>query len=145
MAGKDQWEDMATIARTIPGGWGGISWRREDPRTVIYLIDTTQLTAAVPALVTAGLLPANPRVGVLQGRWTLAQLYDWFRYIQTHIRGVRVSMWTMDGHNNRIYYGVEDESAAVDLSRRLIAMNAPCFLVAVDVTGRAQLLGRPES
>ncbi len=140
MAGRDQWEEKATIARTIPGGWGGVSWRKEDPRTVIYLTDTTQLAAAVPALVAAGLLPQNPRVGLLQGRWTYVQLYDWFRYIQTHILGVRVSMWTLDERNNRIYYGVEDEAAALDLSRRLTEMHAPCFLVAVDVTGRAMLL-----
>jgi hypothetical protein len=140
MAGRDQWEEKAKITESIPGGFGGISHREIHARTVVYLIDTTKLAAAVPALVSAGLLPANPTVGVIQGRWTYAQLYDWFRYIQMHIRGVRVSAWTLDDYRNRIYYGVEDEAAAADLGQKLAAMNAPCFLVAVEVIGRVQLL-----
>jgi hypothetical protein len=139
-AGKDPWEEKAAITRSIPGGFGGIShlWR-QDSRTVIYLVDTTQLSSAVPALVSAGLLPDNPRVAVVQGRWTYSQLYDWFRYIHTHIRGVRVSQWTLDDYRNRLYYGVEDEAAAIDLDRKLAEMNAPCFLVAVEAVGRVMI------
>jgi len=141
MAGRDEWEERSKIAQTIPGGFGGISHRETDPRTVVYLVDTTRLAAAVPALVSAGLLPINPRVGVIQARWTYAQLYDWFRYIQMHILGVRVSAWTLDDYHNRIYYGVEDQAAAVDLGRRLVEMHAPCFLVAVEVIGQIHALG----
>lgn len=141
MARRDDWEERSKIAQTIPGGFGGISHREIDPRTVVYLIDTTQLATAVPALVSAGLLPVNPRVGVIQGRWTYAQLYDWLRYIHMHILGVRVSAWTLDDYRNRIYYGLEDEAAAVDLGRKLAEMHAPCFLVAVEVIGRIHGLG----
>jgi hypothetical protein len=89
--------------------------------------------------VAAGLLPANPVVGAIQGRWTYAQLYDWFRYIHMHILGVRVSMWTLDDWRNRIVYGVEDEAAATGLGQKLAEMHAPCFLVAVDVIGQIRL------
>jgi len=139
MAGKNEWEHRARITQSIPGGFGGIGLRRVDPHTVVYLVDTTQLSAAVPALVGLGLLPPNPRVAAVQGRWTYSQLYDWMRYIHMRIRGVRVTLWTLDDYRNRIYYGVEDEAAATDLGRRLAEMHAPCFLVAVDVTGPVRL------
>jgi len=89
--------------------------------------------------VSAGLLPPNPIVGAVQGRFTYSQLYDWFRYIQTHILGVRVVMGTLDDRRNRIMLGVEDQAARGELERKLAEMHAPCFLVALRVTGKIRL------
>lgn len=143
MAGRDRWEEKAKIARTIPGGWGGIGHRREThPRTIVYLVDTTQFAAAVPALVAAGFLAPNPIVAPVQGRWSYDQLYDWFRYIYMNIRGVGVTGWALDDSRNRIFFALEDQAAERALSLRLAEMNAPCFLVAVDIWGRIQMRGR---
>jgi hypothetical protein len=102
-------------------------------------MDTTKLADAVPALVAKALLPPNPVVAAAQARFSYPQLYDWFRYIQMHIRGVAVAGWGLDEKRNRIFYFLVDEGAAVDLGSRLAEMNAPCFLVAIEVTGMAHL------
>ena len=138
-ASDNSWEDKANLTQNIPGGFGGIGHREIHPRTIVYLLDTAQLSAAVPALVSAGLLPPNPIVGAVQGRFTYSQLYDWFRYIQTHILGVRVVMGTLDDRRNRIMLGVEDQAARAELERKLAEMHAPCFLVALRVTGKIRL------
>ncbi|MBA3656081.1 MAG: hypothetical protein H0W69_01870 [Gemmatimonadaceae bacterium] len=135
MGGKDPWEQKAAIGPAIPGGWGGISYRKEKPTKVVYLVDTLQLSRAIPALVSAGILSANENVGVIQGRWTYTQLFDWLRYIHTHIRGVQITSWTLDDYRNRIFYGVVDEAAAKILNQKLTEMHAPCFLVVIENTG----------
>jgi hypothetical protein len=137
----NDYEDKANLTRDIPGGFGGIGHREVHPRTLVYLLDTTKLADAIPALVAKGLLPANPVVAAAQARFSYQQLYDWFRYIQMHIRGVGIAGWTLDERRNRIFYMLADEAAAVNLGKRLAEMNAPCFLVAVEVTGMAHLLG----
>lgn len=139
-ASDNTWEDKAKLTENIPGGFGGIGHRETHPRTTVYLLDTTRLSSAVPALVSAGLLPKAPIVAAVQGRFTYSQLYDWFRYIHTHIVGVRVSMWTLDDRRNRILYGLEDEASRVEFERKLAEMHAPCFLVALRVTGPVRAL-----
>jgi hypothetical protein len=135
----NDYEDKANLTQDIPGGFGGIGHREVHPRTLVYLLDTTKLADAVPVLVAKGLLPPNPVVAATQARFSYPQLYDWFRYIQTHIRGVAVAGWALDDRRNRIFYMLVDEAAAVNLGRRLAAMNAPCFLVAIEITGEFHL------
>ncbi|MEO7822137.1 MAG: hypothetical protein ABIS15_00915 [Gemmatimonadaceae bacterium] len=55
-----------------------------------------------------------------------------------------MSGWSLIEKSNHIFYGVEDEAAALDLERRLSEMQAPCFLVAVRVMGRIQLNSAPQ-
>lgn len=141
-AQRNEWEEKAKLTQDIPGGFGGIGHREVYPRTIVYLLDTTKLADAVPALVSRGLVPANPVVGAAQGRFSYSQLYDWFRYIQMHIVGVAVVGWTLDDWRNRIFYMLEDRAAAVNLGHRLAEMNAPCFLVAIEITGPFQLTTR---
>ncbi len=135
LAHVSDWETKAKLTQDIPGGFGGIGHREVHPRTIVYLLDTTKLADAIPVLVSKGLLPVAPVVAAAQGRFTYTQLYDWFRYIQMHIRGVAVVGWTLDDRRNRIFYMLEDEAAATNLGHRLAEMDAPCFLVAVEVTG----------
>ena len=138
--GSKKWDDKAKLTQDIPGGFGGIGHREVHPRTIVYLLDTTKLAEAVPVLVLRGLLPPNPVVAAAQGRFTYSQLYDWLRYIHLHILGVAVAGWALDDSRNRIFYMLEDEAAAVNIGHRLAEMNAPCFLVAVEITGRIQVL-----
>jgi hypothetical protein len=134
-AGGNDWEDKANLTRDIPGGFGGIGHREIHPRTTVYLLDTTKLADAIPALVSKRLLPQAPVVAAAQAHFSYPQLYDWFRYIYMHIRGVGVSGFALDDSRNRILLMLNDQASADSLGHRLAAMNAPCFLVAIEVTG----------
>src|SRR3954469_855661 len=135
MAGRHSyWETRAGLARTIPGGWGGLASARPNAFG-IYLIDTTQRSAALQALLAAGVQYISESTRAVQGRWTYEQLYDWFRYIHSHLNHVGVNMWALDEWQNRLYYGTVDETAALELNRQLTALDVPCFLVAVEVVG----------
>jgi hypothetical protein len=134
----DAWAKRAEVSRKIPGGWGGVTRKENGFGTRLLFVDTTQRARAFEALAAAG-SPFSPDTPVKQGRWSYAQIYDWFRYIHTHLRRVAVTMWTLDEANNRILYGVEDEAAAREFDRQLATMNTPCFLVARDITGPVRL------
>lgn len=142
---EDLSEPRASLSRKIPGGWGGVTRREKGLGFAIFLIDTTQRRAALEALVSAGINYVSLSTEVRQGRWTYAQIYDWFRYIHSHLRHVAVTMWSLDEDNNRILYGVENKAAASELDRQLTAMNVPCFLVAREVTGPVYVTGANET
>jgi hypothetical protein len=91
-------------------------------------------------LLSAGVRYISDSTRAVQGRWTYDQLYDWFRYIHSHLRHVGVNEWALDEWRNRLYYGTIDEAAAAELSRQLTALNIPCFLVAVEVGGPIYVL-----
>jgi len=130
----DPWAERAALSRTIPGGWGGLESRQPGPFG-IYLLDTTQRSAAISALLAAGVKYVSWDTKAVQGRWTYEQIYDWFRYIHSHLRRVAVNSWALDEWRNRIYYGTVDATAGVELDRQLTALNVPCFLVAREVVG----------
>jgi hypothetical protein len=98
-------------------------------------LDTTQRSAALSVLLAAGVKYISADTKAVQGRWTYGQIYDWFRYIHSHLRQVAVNSWALDEWRNRIYYGTVDESAGLELDRQLTALNVPCFLVAREVVG----------
>lgn len=131
---NDPWEKRAEISRKIPGGWGGVTRKENGFGTRLLFVDTTQRVRALEALAAAG-SPFSPNTPLKQGRWTYAQIYDWFRYIHTHLRHVAVTGWALDEANNRIFYMVEDEAAAREFDRQLAGMNVPCFLVAREISG----------
>ena len=136
---RDVWATRAAIARSIPGGWGGLELRETGRPYGIYLLDTTQRSAALAALMAAGVQYISVDTKAVEGRWTYAQIYDWFRYINSHLRHVAVNMWALDESQNRIYYGTVDEVAAEELDRQLTALNVPCFLVAREVVGEIRV------
>jgi hypothetical protein len=137
------WTQRAAIARGIPGGWGGVTRREKGLGFAIYLTDTTQRIAALDALVKAKVPYVSSETEARPGRWTYGELYDWFRYVHTHLRKVPVTMWSLDEQRNRIVYGVETEEGGVELDRQLTALNVPCFLVFREVTGQFHLLSSP--
>ena len=110
----------------------------------IYLLDTTKRAEALDALVRAGVPYISTGTEARAGRWTYVQLYDWFRYIHTHLRRVAVTMWSLDERRNRVVYGVETEEAGLELDRQLTALNVPCFVVFREVTGPIRLSGNSE-
>ena len=145
MAGKSSvWETRAAIAAKIPGGWGGLAAREKKTGFAIYLRDTTERSAALAVLAAAGVPYISAATEAEQGRWTYVEIYDWFRYIHSHLRHVAVNAWALDEWHNRIWYGVEDEAAALELDRQLAALNVPCFLVIREVIGQIRVNGRGE-
>lgn len=134
-----RWTRRAAIARNIPGGWGGVTQRNEGLGFAIYLTDTTQRVAALEALMKADVPYVSSSTEARPARWTYADLYDWFRYVHTHLRRVPIVMWSLDEGRNRILYGVETEEAGVELDRQLTTLQVPCFLVWREVTGPVHL------
>jgi hypothetical protein len=139
------WTQRAAMARGIPGGWGGVTRRKKGLGFAIYLTDTSKRVAALDALVKAKVPYVSSETEARPARWTYGELYDWFRYVHTHLRRVAVTMWALDEERNRIYYGVETEEAALELDRQLTALNVPCFLIFREVVGRAYLTSAPNT
>ena len=134
------WTQRAAIARGIPGGWGGVTRRKAGLGFAIYLTDTTQRVAALDALVKANVAYVSSGTEARPARWTYGELYDWFRYVHTHLRRVPLTSWALDEGRNRIFYGVETEEAGLELDRQLTALGVPCFLVFREVTGPVHVL-----
>jgi len=130
---KDQW---AHAARTTPGGFGGLTAQGNE--RVLYLVDTSKRKDAVEALLAAGIIrPQDVRTAtVRKARWTFAQLYDWYQYLNLHITlGEDVTARGIDEGQNRIYYAVRDANEFDKLQGTLKQLHVPCFLVFVDTSG----------
>ena len=112
-----------------PGGWGGVTRRKEGLGFAIYLTDTTQRAVALDALVKANVPYVSSAPEARLARWTYGELYDWFRYVHMKLRRVPLTMCSLDEGRNRILYGVETEEAGLELDRQLTALDVPCFLV----------------
>ncbi len=126
----DRW---AGIARRTPGGWGG--YFIDDGRWTMYLTDPTQAEAAVDALRAAG-MPVGYGYVVRQGRWDFAQMYDWYRYLSSHVSAVEGRTFSdIQEARNRLEYGVVDDDARAELEGVLSGLDVPCHLVAIQRTG----------
>ena len=126
-------DDWADLARSTPGGWGGVFLESGVP--VIFLVDTTERTAAIAAMNTYGFGATLDlsRTKVRAGRWDFAQLADWYRYFDLHVwfvPGMRSG--DIDEVKNRIEFGVADLAARQALEARLRPMDLPCYLVAIE-------------
>src|SRR5881394_112918 len=130
-------EKWATLARDIPGGFGGII--RKDGAPLVYLVDTTQRAAAIAALTGQGALKSSDAPRIRAARWSFDQLYDWNRYVLLHytLPNPDVVAWSIDEQQNRLAFDVTDESSRRRLVAALRALRLPCFLVDIDVTGPA--------
>jgi hypothetical protein len=129
----DQW---ATLARQVPGGWGGFFLDSVSQPTV-YLVHPQRRQEALGALHADGVgLPLyDIRTSqVWQGRWDFAQLYDWYRYVNVRAWAVNGLYWTdIDEAHNRLAYGV-DTTAKGELEALFVTLDLPCDLVTVTVS-----------
>lgn len=126
-------EHWATVARRVPGGWGG--WFLEEGIITMYLVDPTQKDAALAALRTEGIhLPS--RIVVKQGRWSFAELYDWYRYVRWQLyvnSGLGVHMTDVQEARNRLEFAVTNRSERAVVEQMLADIGVPCFLVAIRI------------
>lgn len=140
-AGGDLNADWADLARRAPGGWGG--YFLDDGEPTMYMLDTSQVDAAVAVLRAEG-LPIDSPVVARQGRWDFAQLYDWYRYLNRFIWAVDgVSSSDIQEARNRLEYGVIDDATWARVEHVLgdLDVDVPCFLVALEIQPYAVALG----
>jgi hypothetical protein len=132
-------EIWVTLARTVPGGVGGVFV--DKGVGYLWLVDPAKRSEAIAALSAtsfgASLQQANfplQNVVVLKARWDFAQLADWYAYVLPRaVFGVRWSFADIQEARNRLEFGVVDETARVDLERRLQALDLPCNLIAIQI------------
>jgi hypothetical protein len=130
-------EHMASVARSVPGGWGG-NFRANGIFTV-YLVDTTKLADVRAALATERYtVPAD--AVAKQGRWDFAQLHDWYRHVMVGVGGRGLTGSDIQEAENRIQLYVESESRRAGLEAHLRSRGAVCNLVAIGVQAPAILL-----
>jgi hypothetical protein len=124
----------ARIARVVPGGWGGGLFLADGVPTM-YLTDPSRRSEVVAALNQRGVdgRTLGPDVHVRKGRWSFAQLYDWYRYLNQRIGNVSISGTDIDQAHNRLLFAVTSESAKLVLEARLSTLAIPCYLVAVEI------------
>ena len=136
---RDVNDEWASIARQVPGGWGGFFL--VDGQPTVYLVEPGRRDEALAALhLLWDWTPYDIRQSdVWQGRWDFAQLYDWRRYIDVAVgwpEGLTSS--DLDEFRNRIAYGVRDEGIAASFGALLDSANLPCELVLIEVGGPIQ-------
>jgi hypothetical protein len=124
---------LARAARLVPGGLGGITFRKQKP--VFLLVHPEKRDSAV-AVLNRLWINGMPRIDferadMEKARWTFDELYDWYRYIISHAGDVGISGYSIDPLGNRIVIGVVDPAARARVGRRLEAIGLPCYLVVV--------------
>lgn len=137
---------FAELAAQVPGGFGGFYYVEQ--RLTLYLVDPAAREQAIASLrelaPEAGfehIVPELSDAAVWHGRWDFAQLYDWYRYLAPHVWAIEgVHMSDIAENRNRIEYGVLDDSARQRLTRVLIELDIPCFLVAIEIRDQAVAL-----
>jgi hypothetical protein len=138
--GKEE-DSRAALAQRIPGGWGGITGRRDGRSGIaIYLVDTAQSQAALRALIAEGVKGVSMESQVREARRTYVQLYDWMRFINSRISGIELSAWALNESGNKLYYGLVDADALYKFEKRMAELNVPCLLVSSNVIGRMRFL-----
>jgi hypothetical protein len=146
----DRW---AELARRVPGGFAGVMYDapptdgppRAMGRPILMLVDPSRAAEAKAALGPHlwGFDVAGADVRAV--RWDFAQLYDWYRHLNTGLwQEPGVTMSDIDEAENRIVYGVADEAVRDRVVRRLASMSLPCDLVLVRIVppARTRPLGR---
>ena len=138
MRPDDQWADLA---ERVPGGFAGFILDNGKP--VLFLTDPSKAAAAKSGL--AGSMPGFDvhAAEVRQARWDFAQLVNWYNYLEE-----RTTVWLTPGITsgdksesiNRIVYGTVDSASRLELIEKLQALELPCDLIRVEVTGRITAL-----
>ena len=133
----DDWlidETWADIGRQVPGGSGGFFI--VDDQRVHYLVNPDREKEALAALSALGVTsPFTSReAAVRQGRWDIAQLCDWYTYVQMAVGwppGLESA--NIDESRNRLPYSVSDMHAAESLAAAFEDASLPCELTVSQV------------
>ena len=141
---------QAWLARRVPGGWAYGPSLDGTNHATLWLRDPIQKRAAMAAL--DSLAPPNQlfsatrpdSIVALPARWDYAELYDWMQFLQAGPAiATGVNMWGIDAANDRIVFGIETRETLETMVKWLVEKGIPCRLVAVEVSGRIYIAGRP--
>jgi hypothetical protein len=138
MQPDDQWADLA---ERVPGGFAGFIG--DGGKLVLFLTDPSQAAAAKAALAGKASGVDVQSAEVRQARWDFAQLVNWFNYLSTQSSLMSTPGMSSADKNeaiNRIVYGTVDSASRLLLIEKLQALDLPCDLIRVEVTGRVTLL-----
>ena len=129
----DLWADVAARA---PGGFGGKF--RADGRHKVYMQDTTDRAEKFRAMASVPELRGLPAdsTDLVPARWNYAQLFRWYRYLQSGAVAYVDGWWgrDLDEVANRIHFAVRDADARSALEAKLKALDLPCYLVAIEIS-----------
>ena len=142
---ESPWDKWATLATHVPGGLAGeypiipvgVGW---PTRVGVSLVDTTQAAAALDSLAANwSIVSAKPwsfardSITLAQARWTIIELNDWYRYIDS--RYYYDARPFLNMAENRIELSLESAGKRSAMRTALIAQQVPCSLVAARVRG----------
>ena len=129
-------EGTARFSRELPGGYAGIWLVDEEP--VMAMVDPTHAEVVRVALndrLGGSGLSLSPESPVVQVRWSFAQLWEWYTYLESVIVAPEAFVWVdLDERRNRIVVGLTSHSAREDLAARLNAREVPCHLILLELT-----------
>jgi hypothetical protein len=126
----DEWADAA---RVIPGGWGGLILENGVP--TIFLVDPTKRDGAIAAMRVRdiGTMFDLSKTIVKAGRWNFSQLAEWYRYLDLHTPGFAgLQFADINESRNRIEFTVTSAAARTAIEAKLVRMDLPCYLVAIN-------------
>ena len=142
-AGADMNVRSAWLARHLPGGYGGSPFQTQG-RWFFYMTRPSARDSLIAAMEFSpnADVPVNllKSATVLQGRWTFAELYDWWLYLLPELgHGHGIWAWDIQEATNRIEISVDrDQPAKVGVIAQWLRDHAvPCHLIAYRLEGVA--------
>ena len=144
------------LAQVVPGGFGGYwfkaddrSDRERDPEAeqelMVAVVDPREREEALSTLadvagdmgIDGGIASQLPDAEICQARWDHVELHHWYEKLWDEIFAIDgVSMGGISEQDNRIMFGGSEE-ALVAVEAKLRELDAPCYLVALEVVGPA--------
>jgi hypothetical protein len=133
-------EDVrAYVARVTPGGWGG--FRYSGNRLTLLMVDPTRVDVLLDTLHFYGIQrPLDPRdLKVERVRWDFYQMDEWLRYLRVTFSPAYGFPGVVSTMTNRIEVTAQTPNERDALLERLAALDLPCWLVAVNARGPADV------
>ena len=130
-------DDLLLRVERMAPGFGGM-FIEVDGRLAVYLLDTSQVSAARSA-IEAVFGPSLTAGGVraVQGQYTVSQLKAWSERASAVVFDVPgVTMVDLNEAKNRVTIGVEDDSRTQTVDDVLSSLKIPPEAVLIQVTGQ---------
>jgi hypothetical protein len=133
----ETYDDLLVRIEEKAPGFGGM-FIDSAGRLVVYLLDTSRLSAArsaIEAVVGPGRIP-DAGVRALRGRYVVSQLVAWTRSARALLEMPGVTLVDLDEAKNRVTVGVESESRTQAVKQALSSLGVPREAVVIRVTGQ---------
>jgi hypothetical protein len=133
----ETYDDLLVRVEERAPGFGGM-FIDSAGRLVVYLLDTSQLSAArsaIEAVFGPGRIPAAG-VRALRGQYVVSQLEAWTRSARALLEMTGVTLVDLDEAKNRVTVGVESASRTRTVEQALSSLGVPRGAVVIRVTGQ---------